>query len=75
MPNFDQRLKLQFQGAKLSSDDELLPFREVDSALDLTHMASWELRDNRTGKNRMLGKTRPTCQHHRIIQSCLGDVG
>jgi len=48
---FDRRLKLQFHGAKLSSDGGLLLFREVDDALGLSQMASWELRDNRSGKN------------------------
>jgi len=48
---FDRRLKLQFHGAKLSSDGGLLLFREFDDALGLTEMASWELRDNRTGRN------------------------
>jgi len=48
---FDRRLKLQFQGAKLSSDGGLLLFRELDDALGLSQIASWELRDNRTGKN------------------------
>lgn len=48
---FDRRLKLQFHGAKLSSDGGLLLFRELDDALGLSKMASWELRDNRTGKN------------------------
>ncbi len=50
-PNFDRRLRFQFQGAKLSSDGGLLLFRELDDALGLTQMASWELRDDRTGKN------------------------
>jgi len=48
---FDRRLKLQFHGAKLSSDGGMLLFRELDDALGLTGMASWELRDIRTGKN------------------------
>jgi hypothetical protein len=48
---FDRRLKLQFHGAKLSSDGGLIVFRELDAALRLTEMASWELRDNRTGRN------------------------
>ena len=48
---FDRRLKLQFHGAKLSSDGGLIVFRELDDALGLTEMASWGLRDNRTGKN------------------------
>jgi len=29
----------------------LIVFRELDDALGLTEMASWELRDSRTGKN------------------------
>nr|WP_306264821.1 IS1380 family transposase [Pararhizobium sp. IMCC3301] len=49
--NFDRRLKLQFHGAKLSSDSGLLLLRELDDALGLSQMTSWELRDNRTGKN------------------------
>lgn len=48
---FDRRLKLQFHGAKLSSDGGLLLYRELDDALGLSKMATWELRDNRTGKN------------------------
>lgn len=46
---FDRRLKLQFHGTKLSSDGGLLLFRELDDALGLSQMASWELRDKRTG--------------------------
>ena len=49
--DFDRRLKLQFHVAMLSSDGGLLLYREVDEALGLTQMVSWELRDNRTGKN------------------------
>jgi len=48
---FDRRLKLQFHGTKLSSDGGLLLFRELDDALGLSDMASWELRDSRTGRN------------------------
>lgn len=49
--NFDRRLKLQFHGAKPSSDGGLIVFRELDDALGLTEMASWKLRDTRTGRN------------------------
>lgn len=48
---FGRRLKLQFHGAKLSSDGGLIVFGELDDALGLTEMASWELRDTRTGRN------------------------
>ena len=48
---FNRRLKLQFHGTKLGSDGGLIVFRELDDALGLTKMASWELRDTRTGKN------------------------
>lgn len=48
---FNRRLKLQFHGAKLSSDGGLIVFRELDDAVGLTEMASWELLDTRTGKN------------------------
>ncbi len=48
---FDRRLKLQFHGAMLSSDGGLMMFRKFDDALGRTEMASWELRDSRTGKN------------------------
>ena len=49
--DFDRRLKLQFHGARLSSDGGLLLFRELDDALGLSAMASWMLRDSRTGRN------------------------
>jgi len=49
--SFDRRLKLQFHGAKLSSDGGLLLFRELDEAPGLSEMAAWEMRDTRTGKN------------------------
>lgn len=48
---FDRRLKLQFHGAQLSSDGGLMLFREFDDALGLSEMASWALRDSRTGGN------------------------
>ncbi|MDU8913741.1 IS1380 family transposase [Aestuariicoccus sp. MJ-SS9] len=48
---FDRRVRLEFRGAKLSSDGGLLVMRELDDALGLSDLASDALHDSRRGKN------------------------
>jgi len=48
---FDKRIRLEFHGAKITSDGGLLLYRELDDALGLTEVAEEGLEDPRTGKN------------------------
>jgi hypothetical protein len=48
---FDGKVKLEFHGARVSSDGGLLAYRELDEALGLTAMAEECLRDTRPGSN------------------------
>jgi len=50
-PQFDRRLRLEFHGAKVTSDAGLLAYRKLDDALQLTDSATEVLRDTRTGRN------------------------
>jgi len=49
--NFDNTLKLEFHGVKVTSDAGLLAYREMDDAFGLTEMTACELTDHRMGKN------------------------
>ena len=49
--DFDSNLRLEFRGAKVTTDAGLLAVRELDEALGLTDMAGVMIRDGRTGKN------------------------
>jgi hypothetical protein len=46
---FDSSVRLEFHGAKLTSDGGLLVYRELDEALGLTMLAEEGLQDARTG--------------------------
>src|SRR4051795_9875461 len=58
---FDRRLKLEFHGARITSDGGLLAYRELDDALGLTSTAASVLAAGRRGENirhRLLGLLR-----------------
>jgi Transposase DDE domain group 1 len=58
---FDRRIKLEFHGARITSDGGLLAYRELDDALGLTAVAASALAEGRRGKNirhRLLGLLR-----------------
>jgi hypothetical protein len=48
---FDRRIKLEFHGARISSDGGLLAYRELDDVLGLTDLAASLLGDGRRGRN------------------------
>ena len=50
-PPFDRRIKLEFHGAKITSDGGLLAYRELDDAFGLTDVAITQLLEGRRGKN------------------------
>ena len=48
---FNRKIKLEFHGARLTSDGGLLAYRELDDALGLFNSASTAMSDKRTGRN------------------------
>jgi hypothetical protein len=48
---FDRRLRLEFRGAKITTDAGLLAVRELDEVMGLAEMAGDFIADKRTGKN------------------------
>ena len=55
--DFDRRIKLEFHGARITSDGGLLPYRELDDVLGLSGPVGGVLSDSRTGKNGRHGMT------------------
>lgn len=55
--SFDERIRVQFVGSKITSDAGLLAYREMDEKLGLTSNAARYLADTRTGRN---------IQHHLV---------
>ena len=63
-PTFDRRIKLEFHGARITSDGGLLAYRDLDEALGLTDTAITKLLDGRRGKNtrhKLSGLFRQAC--------------
>ena len=49
--DFDRAIKLEFHGARVSSDAGLFPYRDLDDAAQLTESGADDLFDFRTGSN------------------------
>ena len=49
--HFNSKIKLEFHGARLTSDGRLLAYRELDEALGLFESVSTVMSDGRTGRN------------------------
>ena len=47
---FNPKVRLEFHGATITSDAGLLPIREMDDALGLTHIAAGYIQESRSGR-------------------------
>ncbi len=47
---FDRALRMEFHGAKVTSDAGLLAYRDLDEAFDLTDSAGQRIDEWRTGR-------------------------
>ena len=67
---FDGGIKLEFHGAKVTSDGGLLAYRDLDDALGLFDSVSANFHDNRTGRN--IQHTMPTLLRQSIYTRLAG---
>ncbi len=54
---FNRRIKLEFHGAKVTSNAGLLLYRELDEVFELTAIGIEDLLDDRTSKNMQYAST------------------
>jgi hypothetical protein len=52
--SFNSSLRVDFQGARVTSDDGLIPVRELDEHLGSSELIQRHLTDSRRGKNTQL---------------------
>ncbi len=71
--DFDQRLKPELHGSKITSDAGFLAYRELDKVLGLTDLGGAVLSDLRRGKNRR-DKSR-SMRNQRTNRFCNGNLG
>lgn len=63
--SFNASLKVDFQGARVTSDGGLILVRELDERLGFSELTEQHLTDSRRGKNTQLGGVVPPSRIHR----------